>query len=685
MISEPTRGRFPFGPGTITCDLHDGAPVRVEHPDHPAATFLLDERDADWHHAPFRWGKGFLISDAGAARWDHPASLHLEDNGFTLIYEPLPGLELSVQRRFGARWAERYSLTNHSATPLTLSSFAIATPFRDVYHNAAESLAGCCNAHIWTGGAWAYVWAVPMSGQAPGLGMALTEGELWAYSLETRNPYPKGHNRGHIYLHLTDAARAPHAMGGQPSFVLAPGAHYSLAWELGWFPDHAAFEAALCPPPLALPALSATVGTPLRLEPRTPTNLTLHAPASLQVTEAPGGAFDVSSQQQGVSHLDLAWEGRRARIGLLFQHPLRQLVEQRATFILERQRANERADDRRGAFLAYDTRWGLRLNGGNWLDWSDARERIGMPILLQELRLRGWGDQAQIDTALAEFEHFCRAHLVAEDGTVFEHSYQRLPNRLYNFPWLADFYLGQFKLYQQPADLELATRIVERYYALGGEKFLAIGMGEVVEDLIEALKGTEMPERAATLTRLLLAHADHFVALGTDLPSHEVHYEQSIVAPLLSLLISAQRLDQGRGYDVALATRLPWLLAFGGPQPHARLRNIAIRHWDGYWFGALRRWGDVFPHYWSALSAVVLARWPADLPTPGVARLALAREILAANLADYGDDGSASCAFVFPSFVDGNPAHSPDPLANDQDWGLVFALRYGKAVQFSIE
>ncbi|WP_079051792.1 hypothetical protein [Streptomyces regalis] len=38
-------------------------------------------------------------------------------------------------------------------------------------------------------------------------------------------------------------------------------------------------------------------------------------------------------------------------------------------------------------------------------------------------------------------------------------------------------------------------------------------------------------------------------------------------------------------------------------------------------------------------------------------------------------DGSATCAFVLPSPVDGRPAHTADPLANDQDWHLVLWLR----------
>jgi hypothetical protein len=109
------------------------------------------------------------------------------------------------------------------------------------------------------------------------------------------------------------------------------------------------------------------------------------------------------------------------------------------------------------------------------------------------------------------------------------------------------------------------------------------------------------------------------------------------------------------------------------------MAQIPVRHWDGYWFGAQRMWGDVFPHYWSVLSAAVYLAWPDGLLSEAEdAELrSAAYAILRANLASFGPDGSASCAFVYPSCVNGQPAHVADPLANDQDWALVYALRHG--------
>ena len=74
---------------------------------------------------------------------------------------------------------------------------------------------------------------------------------------------------------------------------------------------------------------------------------------------------------------------------------------------------------------------------------------------------------------------------------------------------------------------------------------------------------------------------------------------------------------------------------------------IGIRHWDGYWFGRERQWGDVFPHYWSALTAVALRQLPEGSDSGRAAESdAAATQIFRANLLNVLADGSATCAFV---------------------------------------
>ncbi|WP_238161118.1 hypothetical protein [Kribbella antibiotica] len=606
---------FGFGRGTVQVD-DDGAVAQVLHP---------DGREVLQHV----WGKGFVITDGGSHRFDQPALVRWRSSGLDLLHQ-LGGLELRIGRRFGEHWTETYELRNPTAEPVEVGSLAISTPYRDMYRSSRESLTGAVHAHFWTGGADAWAWAVPMDGSGPGLGLELKEGALWAYSVESREPDSGSNTRGHLYLHVTDHARAPHAMGGQSVITLAPGASYRWTWQLGWYDDLSAFHTDR-QPRLAADRLAAEVGEPIEVR----------------------GYGPVTADKPGLKYV----EADGARIALLFHEPLRVIAERRVRFILERQRRPELSDSRQFAFVPYDNESGLTVQANDWRDWSDGRERVGMALLLQEVRDRGWGDQSGLAEALAGYERFVRDYLVDEDGTVHEDSEHHGEVRLYNFPWFARFLLGQ-------GDRDGATRILNRYYELGGDHFLAFDLGPLLTEL--------------GLHEHLVRHARTFLQYGDELPPHEVNYEQSMVAPLLELLVSAYRIAPDQIDSAELSRRLPWLTAFAADQPDVRLRHVPIRHWDGYWFGRLRLWGDVFPHYWSALSAVVYAAWPRELVTEQQAAWldTAADAILRANLISFATDGTATCAFVYPSCVNGQPAHVADPLANDQDWALVYALRY---------
>jgi hypothetical protein len=599
----------------------DGFPLRFTHPDLPGHPFLLQEGTDVWHTPDHRWGSGFAVTSRGSGRWGAGGGTH----------EPVPGLELTVTRRHCLPLVETYTWTNTGRSPLTIGSLALSLPIRDVYDSAEDSLTRACHAHVWTGGAWSWVLAQPMAGTGPVLGTIVREGALWAYSVESRNIGSGSNARGHILLHVTDHARNPEAFGGQPELTLAPGQSHTLKLETDFHASVADFLAAT-DPPAEIGALVAETGTALRV-----------------------GERSIVSAEHGVHHVDLPGGSRTA---VLFHLPQRELVERRVARILADHRPLHLDGPERHAFVPFDNDTGLTQPTAGWGDWTDGAERLAMPALLQQARLRGWGDGAAIDEALHAWAGFARAWLVSEDGTVNRGSHfpERRP-RLYNVPWLAHFFADQYRLYGSPADLDLAARVIERAYALGARDHLLIGLPEVV-NLVADLLGDG--ERATALREELTKHAAHFAGLGGALPSHEVNYEQSMVAPLVTLFA----LDGGYPEELERAVR--WLRAFGGPQPHVRLRDIGIRHWDGFWFGRNRQYGDVFPHHWSILTAVALAQ---------VGDHETAADIFRANLAHYTGDGSATCAFVMPSCVEGVPAHRPDPLANDQDWSLALWLR----------
>jgi hypothetical protein len=191
-------------------------------------------------------------------------------------------------------------------------------------------------------------------------------------------------------------------------------------------------------------------------------------------------------------------------------------------------------------------------------------------------------------------------------------------------------------------------------------------------DTIAAFRKAGRDRQAAELLKLFCGHADAVVATGTCLPPHEVNYEQTIVGPATLILLEAYLCTRDERYLRCVKEFLPLLEAFNGRQPDHHLNDIAIRHWDGYWFGRQRLWGDTFPHHWSALTGWVFYRhWQA---TGDESYRQRGRAILLNNLSAFRSDGRASCAYLYPDMVNGNPARCRDSLANDQDWAMVFLL-----------
>lgn len=654
---------IPFGEGSVVLDPSTGAPVQFAHPNDPDRRYLLDE-SAPWHSADHQWGGGHIITATGASRWAAPTSVTVDDESSEALHRLSVGVDLTITRRGGSRYSESYVFTNCMAESIELTSIGIQTPFADLYNGAIDALDRSVHAHLFTGGAWAWALAQPMSGGGKSLGLVVRDGHVWGYSVESRNRNTSSDARGHIVLQITDAARNPSAFGGQPTITLDPGESYRLSWELDWFDDVDSFVHATRAP-AEFSATSAEIDTVIR------------ARSALEITSADsavsvhrdGTDYVLSSRTVGNFAIAV---GTDARTEISFHASLRDTVESRAAYILQHQRPRERPGVLAHAFVPVNGITLLTQPANGWSDWSDGSERIGMAVMLQLARNRGWLDEAA-DQALEGWATFARTTLVDETGTPRRGSYDTTGPRLYDSSWLIEFFVARFAQTEDAADLDLAYRVADRAFELGASGFLAIGFSENCVILADALEADGQVQLATGVRDRIVASAQHFLSRGRDIPAHEVAYEQSIVAPLVNLFIDAFELTGSSVYYDAIVERLPWLLAFGGPQAHARLNGIGIRHWDGYWFGTRRQWGDIFPHYWSALTSTVLLRLPRSIRTAQTDELAIT--ILRANMSNYGADGSATCAFIFPTAIDGDPAHTADPLANDQDWHLAIWLR----------
>lgn len=248
--------------------------------------------------------------------------------------------------------------------------------------------------------------------------------------------------------------------------------------------------------------------------------------------------------------------------------------------------------------------------------------------------------------------------------------------RLYNAPWYATLYVELYALFHDKEHLKVACRIVRRFYADGGRDFYTIEMPMV--RLCKSLSAAGMESEAGEMRSLFASHADRLCERALDFPSSEVNYEQSIVAPACDIMLSAYSLTGEKRYLDMGRKMLTVLEMFNGFQSDYHTHEVAIRHWDGYWFGKARQLGDTFPHYWSALTGVVFKEYAliAGLDTTeSEAYMRRAEDSMRAVLTMIQAGGRASCAYIFPDSVNGTKGRFWDAMANDQDWGLYIYIR----------
>lgn len=194
-----------------------------------------------------------------------------------------------------------------------------------------------------------------------------------------------------------------------------------------------------------------------------------------------------------------------------------------------------------------------------------------------------------------------------------------------------------------------------------------------VKILYDELCGAGLEMEAQQVRRLFVGHADRFLEKGVRYPGSELNYEQTIVAPAADILLQVYLITGEEKYLEGAKIQVEVLELFNGMQTDYHLHETAIRHWDGFWFGKRRFFGDTFPHYWSAETGNVFEMYGKIMQDETYLKRAehSRRGVLPMIFAD----GSASCAYVYPYKVNGVKAAFYDPYANDQDWGLYYYLR----------
>ncbi|KAK2776395.1 six-hairpin glycosidase [Colletotrichum kahawae] len=645
--------------------------------------------NAPWLPTGSRWGLGY--ADLGQDSfhrhfWNFP-QVTKRDNTVEAVYSA-GTLELLVSRSVDDKdqsFNESYTFTNKGAAALDLdsrgtTSLAIYIPFNDHYTNTSDCLAPRSHAHVWPfGGASSWVKLNQMGGKYRNLGLVLTKGALVGYSIEGRDPVTLSNTRGVFLLH--------------PSIpTLQPGESSTIAWTWFWHTDWDDF----------LKQSANRSEQFVRVETDDYTSVTgdtgsiSFSGASVNAnTKVSGQAvrcddqichYNFTAGRPGRTNLVVTTDsGYNSTIFLNTVPKYDDLIDSRTKFIIKNQQDLTPDTPAEGAYRVFDNQANVLATWDTSTDRNPGRERVGMGILMARW-LNKNPENVEVRESLEKYYTYVSTKLQEENGFVRDRpiGMDGSKKRLYNWPWVLQFHITVAALnldltgtVAEKTPLERFMLTLENFYAEGGGQLYAIGL-----PILESLRALEKHGNEEWLQRakeLFLAHGENIAARGLDYPPFEVNFEQSIAAPAAVMLLELWRYTNDDKWLVAGKLHLDTLLLFAGKQPDYRLHDVAIRHWDGYWFGKDRMWGDTFPLYWSTLNGIALHHYGKGLKndTEGQAAEALktAGGIIRNNLALFEANGRASCAYIYPTSVNGRAGNYKDPYANDQDWVLAHLLQ----------
>ena len=668
---------------TVNIDDETGAILEIlDAQADSGINWISGPSNAPWQPTGSRWGLGFANIGGqwlNRAYWTDPEVSN--DGSSSQATYDLGPLRLSVSRRVDSKsqtFTETYSFTNTGTEDLNLASgsataVAIYTPFNDHYTNSTDSLNTRTHAHVWAnGGSSSWVKLDRMGGAERNLGLVLTKGSLAGYSIESRDRISYSNTRGVFLLH--------------PSLpTLAAQETADLEWTFFWHGDWDDFltqcEARSdqfinfkISSHTIVPNENATIdmsGASINEETTVNGNPVQCSNASCRYILEAGNvgekALEVATTFNG--------ETWNSTIFLNSVPSYDDLISARVQFIAENQQVSDPDSPLDNAYIVYDNQMGKMVTFDTERDRNAGRERIGMGVLMARW-LSDHSDSSLQDSLIRYYEFVC-TELQDETGFVLDGPGSRI-ERLYNWPWVMQLHLIiaslDLNLPDTLADrspLERFLLTLESFYSKGGEEFYPIGL-PILEGLRALADAGDVDALELALSHFT-RHGEHIVDVGLDYPASEVNFEQSIVGPAATILLELYRWTEEEKWLEAAEVQMEALLRFGGKQPDYRVHNVAIRHWDGYWFGKDRMWGDTFPHYWSAITAIALHHHGKATNDSSLENQA--NGIIRANFALFTPEGAGSCAWLYPLSVNSRDGHYADPYANDQDWALAFLLQ----------
>jgi len=648
----------------INIDKTTGAIRQISNPfDSYKMNWLFASGDLNltWQKPQEDWGLGkYDAPEMGVVndQWKIAARQFLEGNKNVTLYKT-KCLDLHVEREaLGKDYLETYTFTNTTGKRLSVSGLDIYAPWNDNYPDAKTAATNRCNVHIWPGMYSSYVNAIRMDGEGPFLGLVFTKGAMQSYSIENRDThkgvtqqYTSSNVRGVLVYNIEN-------------FVLEPNTSYTVQWRMFWHQGWDEFyKKAIALGFVKLDADRYVISRGEKL------NISIEANVNAKLSEKK--KIVIKGEKLGEHSRRLYYDNgsKYTILNYLVISSPGTLMDKRVNFIVDKQQMNDPLDGRNGAYMLYDNElheiYKNPAVGGKG-DRDEGRERLGMGVMIAK-----WlqtHDNEKVYNSLMRYRKFVRQVLQTPDYKVYSTVDHKSKHRNYNYPWVAHLYLELYNLTKDKENLTDFYGTMRKYYSEFGYKHYVIGVR--VADALSALEKEGMIAQRDTLLGDYEKAAKFYLETGIFYPKSEVNYEQSIVAPGVVLLCEMYQVTKNKKYLDGASLQLRSLEAFNGRQPDVHLNDIAIRHWDGYWFGKRKFWGDTMPHYWSALTALAFQKY---FECTGIRDYKLrARKIVDHNLLNFKEDGSASCAYLYPAFVNKLPGKFYDAFANDQDWALFF-------------
>ncbi|MGI6700881.1 MAG: hypothetical protein ACOX3U_00190 [Christensenellales bacterium] len=604
-------------------------------------------------------------------------TIEKKDNGIEATYQLYADkVTLKVFRRTTAdNYIETYTFINNNKERIEIQSdkLGIYAPFNDNYDILEVTLNRRCHAHIWCGGNCAYIYGLRMNGGDGNVGLVLTKGYIDSYGIERKN---NSNDRGDIILYL-------------PAVSLEPEESLVVEWEMFAFKDVRDFFNKASEYDTFINLQTRKFSMAL-YETVTVTADRFIDSANISGEEIPvantkaGAKIILSNKSVGEKKIEFSYGEHKSFAYINVYDDILSVIDRRINFIIDNQQIKDENSPYYGAYALYDNEEDEPfIVPGRFSDKNACRERSAMTAVMLARLLKGVKDnnyKSKIHDSLMLSMDFIERQIVRPDGVVCDDAgYKKNPlifHRKYNYAWYINIYAMMYEYTGDIKWLDKTMLMLGRYYSINGAAFFSIGMP--IMRITALTERDNLNDYRSAAIAFFLMHGDKIIELQDKIPPHEVKYEQSIVAPAATILMSCYNISGDRKYLNAADTYMKYLAAFNGYQPDYRLRDIPIRHWDGYYFGKAKMFGDTFPHHWSCLTAEAFSLYGNIVSDKSFSERC--DSILRNNLCLFDEEGRGSAAYIYPKYINGRKGGFFDPYANDQDWAIYYALEYSSEI-----